>query len=43
LCEKKVLQFDVDSAGKIKKVYWHTEDNLEKFNKNNTVKELINV
>tara|TARA_R110002051_G_scaffold317314_1_gene398358 strand:+ start:1674 stop:2507 length:834 start_codon:yes stop_codon:yes gene_type:complete len=43
LCEKKVLQFDVDSTGRIKKVYWHTEDNLEKFNKNNTVKELINV
>ena len=40
---KKVLQFDVDSTGNIKKVYWHTEDNLEKFNKINIVKQFINV
>jgi len=43
LCNKKVLQFDVDNKGTIKKVYWHTEDNLEKFNKINIVKQFINV
>ena len=43
LCGKKVLQFDVDKRGTIKSVYWHTEDNLEKFNKVNIVKQFINV
>ena len=43
LAGKKVLQFDVDKTGTIKKVYWHTEDNLEKFNKINIVKQFINV
>ena len=40
---KKVLQFDVDNKGTIKKVYWHTEDNLEKFNKINVAKQFIDV
>ena len=43
LCNKKVLQFDVDKTGKIKKVYWHTEDDLEKFNKHSVAKEFLNV
>ena len=41
LCGKKVLQFDVDRTGKIKKVYWHTEDNLQKFNKHNVATEFL--
>ena len=41
LCGKKVLQFDVDNKGTIKKVYWHTESNLEKFNKHNVTKEFL--
>jgi len=36
-----VLQFDVDNKGTIKKVYWHTEDNLERFDKNNVVNKLL--
>jgi glycosyltransferase involved in cell wall biosynthesis len=43
LCGKKVLQFDVDNNGFIKKVYWHTEDNLEKFNKTTVVNQIINI
>ena len=43
LGDKKVLQFDVDNKGTIKKVYWHTEDNLEKFNKINVAKQFIDV
>ena len=43
LSGKRVLQFDVDKAGKIKKVYWHTEDNLDKFNKHAIATEFINV
>ena len=41
LCNKKVLQFDVDNKGTIKKVYWHTEDNLEKFNKSTVQREFL--
>ena len=41
LAGKRVLQFDVDKTGKIKKVYWHTEDNLEKFNKHNVATEFL--
>lgn len=43
LSGKKVLQFDVDNKGTIQKVYWHTEDNLEKFDKNNTVNKLLHL
>lgn len=42
LCGKKVLQFDVDKSGKIKKVYWHTEDNLDKFNKHTVATNFLN-
>jgi glycosyltransferase involved in cell wall biosynthesis len=42
LAGKKVLQFDVDKSGEIKKVYWHTEDNLNKFDKNNVAAEFLN-
>ena len=42
LCGKKVLQFDVDNKGNIKKVYWHTEDNLEKFNKKIVAEQILN-
>ena len=41
LAGKKVLQFDVDKTGKIKKVYWHTEDNLNKFDKHVVAKEFL--
>ena len=37
---KKVLQFDVDKAGKIKKVYWHTEEDLKKFDKHLVAKKI---
>lgn len=43
LSGKRVLQFDVDKTGKIKKVYWHTEDNLDKFNKHAIANEFLNV
>lgn len=43
LCNKKVLQFDVDNRGSIKKVYWHTEKDLDKFDKCNVVKQFLNV
>lgn len=43
LCNKKVLQFDVDNRGSIKKVYWHTEKDLDKFNKCNVAKQFLNV
>ena len=43
LCGKRVLQFDVDTKGNIKKVYWHTEDNLEKFNKKHVAKSIIDL
>lgn len=41
LCNKKVLQFDVDRVGKIKKVYWHQENDLEKFDRKNVVKQFL--
>ena len=41
LCGKKVLQFDVDNKGTIKKVYWHTEEDLDKFDKHNVTKEFL--
>ena len=41
LAGKKVLQFDVDKAGNIKRVYWHTEEDLNKFDKANVVKEFL--
>jgi len=41
LCGKKVLQFDVDNKGTIKKVYWHTEEELDKFDKHNVTKEFL--
>ena len=43
LCGKKVLQFDVDNKGIIKKVYWHTEDNLDKFNKKSVAEQMISI
>ena len=43
LAKKRVLQFDVDKTGNIKKVYWHTEDNLEKFNKKTVAEQFINI
>ena len=42
LAGKRVLQFDVDKTGKIKKVYWHTEKDLDKFDKNKVALEIIN-
>ena len=41
LCGKKILQFDVDDSGVIQKVYWHTEEDLKKFDKNNTANNLL--
>ena len=41
LCGKKVLQFDVDKQGVIKKVYWHKEDNLDKFDRVNVATEFV--
>jgi hypothetical protein len=41
LCNKKILQFDVDTKGTIKKVYWHSDNELEKFNKNTVAAEII--
>ena len=43
LCGKKVLQFDVDNKGNIKRVYWHTEDDLEKFDKLKVIDKLLNI
>ena len=43
LAGKRVLQFDVDKDGNIKKVYWHTEDNLEKFNKKTVAEQMISI
>ena len=42
LAGKRVLQFDVDKTGKIKKVYWHTEKDLDKFDKNKVALKFIN-
>jgi hypothetical protein len=41
LCGKKVLQFDVDNKGTIKKVYWHTEEELDKFDKHIVIKSFL--
>ena len=41
LCNKKILQFDVDNNGIIKKVYWHTEEDLSKFNKTTVASEFL--
>lgn len=41
LSGKKVLQFDVTDKGKINKVYWHTEDNLDKFERTFVAKNII--
>ena len=30
------------TKGEIKKVYWHTEDDLDKFNKHTIAKQIIN-
>ena len=43
LAGKKVLQFDVDKNGYIDKVYWHTEENLDKFNKHTVASEFLNI
>ena len=42
LCGKRILQFDVTNKGEVKKVYWHTEDDLDKFNKHTIAKQIIN-
>lgn len=41
LCGKKVLQFDVDTKGTIKEVYWHTEEDLTKFDRNQVASKII--
>ena len=43
LCGKRILQFDVDTKGKINQVYWHTEDNLEKFDKSAVANKLLSI
>ena len=43
LSGKKVLQFDVDSKGEIKRVYWHKENNLEKFNRETVCNQIIQI
>ena len=43
LSGKKVFQFDVDDKGNINKVYWHTEDDLEKFDKTTIANKLLNI
>lgn len=42
LCGKRALQFDVDKAGEIKRVYWHQETNLDKFDRKTVAHSLIN-
>ena len=42
LCGRKALQFDVDEAGEIKRVYWHHETNLDKFDRKTVATLLIN-
>lgn len=42
LCGRKALQFDVDKAGEIKRVYWHQETDLDKFDRKTVAKSLIN-
>ena len=41
LSGKKVFQFDVDKAGKINKTYWHTEDDLSKFDKHTVAQKIV--
>ena len=41
LCGKKVLQFDVDNKGNIKRIYWHIEEDLSKFDKYRVAEKLI--
>jgi hypothetical protein len=43
LCGKRVLQFDVTSTGEILRVYWHTEDNFDKFDKVIIAKKIISI
>lgn len=43
LCGKKVYQFDVDERGNILKHYWHTEDNLSKFDKSLVAEQYVNL
>ena len=43
LCGKQVLQFDVGETGDIKKTYWHTEGDLQKFDKKIVAKELLEI
>jgi len=40
LCGKRVLQFDVDKTGDVKKMYWHSEGDLQKFDKNLIAEQL---
>lgn len=42
LCGKRALQFDVDRAGEITRVYWHQETDLDKFDRKVVAKALIN-
>lgn len=42
LCGKIVLQFDVDKAGEIKRVYRHQETDLDKLDRQVVAKALIN-
>ena len=41
LCGKRVLQFDVNNKGSIQRVYWHSDTQLDKFNKTNVASELV--
>jgi len=41
LCGKRVLQFDVDNKGNIKRIYWHIEEDLSKFDKYRVAEKLI--
>lgn len=43
LAGKRVLQFDVDKTGKVKKVYWHTEKDLDKFDKKTVAQQIIDI
>ena len=43
LCGKQVLQFDVGETGDIKKTYWHTEGDLQKYDKKIVAKELLEI
>ncbi len=43
LCGKRALQFDVDQKGNIHQVYWHHEDNIDKFNKLKVAENILNI